>query len=177
MCVCLYVYPFMRLYFSACLCTKDAGISIIYSVPGCVCLCMPPLFHPLFSLYARLCGLLPHTVFAAFSACMCVCDELAGNWLLNGATAAMWDKIETRETERPIHLLSANQPRKTTGPFIKPQSPPAERQHTHTLAHRRRHSQFHPRVSLTTCHFWQTIRVKICTIAKLKMFTQTSRAE
>lgn len=61
------------------------------------------------------CRYLPLCVFAPMF--MCLCDELAGNWLLNGATAAMWDKIETRETERPIHLLSAKSDPHHNWPF------------------------------------------------------------
>ncbi len=145
-----------------------------------------PLFHPLSSLYACFCGLLPHTAFAAsslwvcISVFMCVCDELAGNWLLNGATAAMWDKIETRETERPIHLLSANHPRKTTVPFIKPPLTTCRtaRMHTHTHTERhtqtQTHTQFYSRVSLSTCHFLETFYVKICNTAKFKFFSKFS---
>lgn len=133
LCVSLYVLK----YFSACLGTKDALIAIIYRVPGYICLCTYPSvsssFLPLcMSLWSTtshcFCYFLPLCV-CVF---MCVCDELAGNWLLNGATAAMWDKIETRGTERPIHLLSANQPCKTTGPFIKPPLTTCRDTHTHT---------------------------------------------
>lgn len=100
---------------------------------------------------------------------MCVCDELAGNRLLNGATAAMWDKIETRETERPIHLLSANQSHtKTTGPFIKPPLTTCRAAHTHT----RRHTPLYTSLSLSTFHFWQIFNVKICNMPKLKTFTK-----
>lgn len=125
----------------------------------CACLTVSPSFLPLYvSLWCTtshcFCYHLPLCVYMCMF--ICVCDELAGNWLLNGATAAMRDKIATRETERPIHLLSANQPSKTTGPFIKP--PLTTCRVTHT--------QFDSCVSLSTRHFWQAFRVKVCNISK-----------
>lgn len=98
---------------------KNPLIFVTYIVPAHLFKRTPNCFTLFFPLCVPLWSTTSHCFCGVFPVSVCVCDELAGNWLLNGATAAMWDKIETRGTERPIHLLSANQPRKTTGPFIK----------------------------------------------------------
>lgn len=92
--------------------------------PAKICfICVPHCFtlFPPFMRISAVCCLTLFSLLSPLWLCTCVflraCDELAGNRLLNGASAAMWDKIETGETERLIHLLYANHPCKNNWPF------------------------------------------------------------
>lgn len=115
-----------------CLCTKNVPISVIHFAQQHLFVCMPYCFTftSAFLCVSVVCYLTLFLLISRFlciCVCVCVCDEPAGNWLLNGATVAVWDKIETRETESPIHLLSVKStPLKQLALSLSLYSPPAE---------------------------------------------------